>query len=304
MAIPATSGAVQYSGTFVPEVWSGKINYKFYDASTVQAITNSNWEGEVKNVGDKVIIRQKPDIVITDYEKYGVLPTQHPDAPTLELLVDRAKAFSAQVDDIDAHQSDVNLMNMFSEDASEQMKIVIDTEVLGEIYADASAENVGTTAGRKSGNINLGTTGSPVALTKVNVIDYIVDLGQVLDEQNVPETGRWMVIPAWFRSLIMKSDLKDASLTGDGKSILRNGRIGMIDRFELYSSNLLPTYAADSATYIMAGQKSSTTFAAQLAKVRYKEPSQTFGQLIQGLNVYGFKVNKPEALAVLYATKG
>jgi hypothetical protein len=73
------------------------------------------------------------------------------------------------------------------------------------------------------------------------VLNYIVDMGTVLDERNIPETGRWLVIPPWAAGMIKKSDLRNASISGDGSSLLRNGRLGMIDRFTLYASNLLPT---------------------------------------------------------------
>ena len=63
----------------------------------------------------------------------------------------------------------------------------------------------------------------------------------VMFEQNIPETGRWLVIPAWLAAMIKKSELRDVSLSGDGASMLRNGRLGMIDRFTLYMSNLLPS---------------------------------------------------------------
>ena len=101
-----------------------------------------------------------------------------------------------------------------------------------------------------SGNVNLGATGTPLQIVarnpagtagKVEIVDLLVRLGQVLDEQNIPETGRWVVMPAWIRSQIKMSELRDASLTGDGTSILRNGRLGMVDRFTIYVSNLLPS---------------------------------------------------------------
>ena len=62
----------------------------------------------------------------------------------------------------------------------------------------------------------------------------------MLDEQNIPEQGRWIVMPAWAAALIKASELRQAYLSGDQTSILRNGRLGMIDRFTLYVSNLLP----------------------------------------------------------------
>ena len=82
-------------------------------------------------------------------------------------------------------------------------------------------------------------------------------MGTVLDEQNIPETGRWLVISLWFGGLIKKSDLANASISGDGVSLARNGRLGMIDRFTLYSSNLLPktTDATHKVTYVIGGHQ-------------------------------------------------
>ena len=128
--------------------------------------------------------------------------------------------FAFTCDDIDAYQSDLKLMNKFSEDAAEQMKIVIDSDVLDTISADFAntetipAANQGATAGAISASYNLGAaaTSTAVQITKANVLEYIVDCGSVLDEQNVPEAGRWILIPSWFANLIKKSDLFNWSL--------------------------------------------------------------------------------------------
>ena len=186
-----------------------------------------------------------------------------------------------------------------------QMKIAVDTQILGSVYADADSFNVGATAGFRSQSYNLGATTTPISLTKANVLDYIVDLGVVLTEQNIPDEDRWIVLPAWACGLIKKSDLKDASLTGDGKSILRNGRIGMIDNFTIFSSNnLTPVLDTVYCYNIMAGHKSAISFASQLVNMEQLRNPNDFGDIVRGLHVYGFKTIKPQALAVLYATKG
>ena len=107
---------------------------------------------------------------------------------------------------MDEYQADIDIMDDWAGDAGEQMKIAIDTDVLANIYSDVTAVNKGATAGFRSGDINLGVSGTPLLLTKANVLEFIVDLGTVLDEQNVPETGRWLVLPAWICGLIKKSD--------------------------------------------------------------------------------------------------
>lgn len=305
MAVASAAGHPAYSGTFIPEIWSTNLNVKFYDAVVVAQIANTKWEGEIKDVGDKVEIRQVPDIQIRNYNKGGTLIIQRPEEPNIELLIDKAKYFNFLLDDIDKHQSDIALMDEWSQDSSEQMKIVVDQDVLENVPASVTSENSGLTAGVKSGDINLGTTGTPITFTKVNALEKIVDLGVVLDEQNVPETGRWLVIPPAYAGLIKKSDLKDASLTGDPKSPIRNGLIGQIDRFTVYSSNnLLTASDGGTATHILAGHPSGLTFASQITNMEDLRAESTFGTLVRGLNVYGYLVNKPAAVADLYCIKG
>ena len=80
----------------------------------------------------------------------------------------------------------------------------------------------------------------------------------------------------------------------------------MIDRFMLYSSNLLPTATegAQTAVQILAGHPHGFSFASQISKVETLRSESTFGTLLRGLQVYGSKVLDGIALAELYAVKG
>ena len=315
-----TSGSTSdaYAANFIPEVWSGKLQVKFYKSTVLGEITNNDWEGEIKGQGDKVHIRTIPTITIRSYTKGQNLTSEVPQSTPLELLIDKGKYFAVVLDDVDAVQADVKLMDMFTNDASQQMKISIDGDVLGSVYADAATANKGATAGAISGDINLGATGAPRQCTSANVLDMILDMGQVLDEQNVPEDGRWVVIPAWMASLVKRSDLKQAYLTGDSVTPLRNGKIGMIDRFTVYVSNNLAkvtdlgsdsaaggtgTAADASAWRILAGTRDAISFASQITNVESLRAQSTFGNIMRGLNVYGYKVTKPEALVAGYVKK-
>jgi len=262
-------------------------------------------------MGDVVEIRVIPDIAVNKYVLGGGVNYQKPSSTKIEMPVDQAVSFGFEVNDVDAYQSDIKLMSKFSEDASEQMKIEVDRTVLGYTglgFAGASDANIsstnrGNTAGAISGDITLGTASTPTSLTAAGILSYLVDLGTVLDEVNVPETGRWVVLPAWACALIKKSDLKDASLSGDSTSILRNGRIGMIDRFEVYRSNSLPA-SGTTYTKIFAGHPSGLAFASQIAKVENLRNPNDFGDLVRGLNIFGYKVVNGDTLAVGYVAKG
>jgi hypothetical protein len=311
-ATPYPSGSASpspaYSGTFIPEIWSGKFIEKFYATTVLAAISNTDYEGEIRNQGDKVHIRTRPTITIRDYQANQTLLVERPSSNIVDLAIDQGKYFNTILDDVMDIQADVNLMSAWSEDAAEQMKITIDTAVLTALLGKAVAANRGTTAGAKSASVNLGVTGTPVQLVarnpaagQVEVIDMLVRLGQVLDEQNIPETGRWVVVPTWVSARTKMSELRDASLTGDSQSVLRNGRLGMVDRFTIYSSNLLPSGVAAGLAAgewaIYAGHAHSLTFATQMTKMETLRSESTFGTLMRGLQVYGYGVLDGTAMA-------
>src|SRR5690606_35786982 len=94
------SPSTAYSGTFIPEIWSGKLIEKFYASTVLAAISNTDYEGEIKGYGDKVIIRTKPTITINDYRADGALTFERPASNIVELLIDKGKYFATILDDV------------------------------------------------------------------------------------------------------------------------------------------------------------------------------------------------------------
>jgi len=292
---------------------------KFYASTVLAAISNTDYEGEIRNQGDTVKIRTKPTITIRDYLAGGQLAVERPASNIVELKIDKGLYFNEILDDVMEIQSDINLMGIWSDDAAQQMKITVDSRVLKSMLNAANVLNRGATAGKISGNLNLGITGTPVPIVanqatppvagQVTILQLILRLGLVLDEQNVPEQGRWVVIPAWAAAMIKGSELRQAYLSGDDTSILRNGRLGMIDRFTIYVSNLLPKgpisdggeganqVLAAGEWVIYAGHAHALTFASQISKVETLRSEFTFGTLLRGLQVFGHKVIDDIALA-------
>jgi len=220
------------------------------------------------------------------------------------MLINQGKYYAFACDDIVRKQSDIKLMNDWSEDAGRQMGITIDHDILSWAHAYAHASNKDNAAGADSGDVLLGASTAPLQLTKANILEVIVDCGLVLDEQKVPEQNRWMVLPPWATAMLKKSDLKDASMMGDGTSVLRNGRLGTLDRFTLYSSLNLETGTDTVKVWnAMFGHPMAISFASQMTKTETLRAESTFGDLVRGLNVYGRKVFHPEALGKLYIRK-
>ena len=179
--------------------------------------------------------------------------------------------------------------------------------------------NKGSAAGNISAAYNLGTDTAPIdQATPENVLKCILRMSTVLDEQNVPEDGRWLILSPYDRHLLMQSSIAQAYFTGDQSSTIRTGKIGMLDRFSVYVSNLLPRGEAGKALVaglsatstggavasakarrtMIAGTKHAMSFAMTVNKTEPLRNQTDFGDIVRGLAVYGRKVVKPEALVL------
>jgi hypothetical protein len=308
-----------YSGAFIPTLWSGKLLAKFYQNTMLSEIANTDYEGELKNQGDTIRIRLAPSISISDYTVGQTLSYEVPTPIFQDMQVNKGKYFGVQVNDVLAYQSDMNLMNMFTEDAAKQLKIAIENEVFFNNFVTEGpdAANKGATAGKISAAYNLGTDTTPIdQATPQNVLNAILRMSTALDEQNVPEDGRFLVISPYDRHLLMQSNIAQAYFTGDQSSTIRTGKIGMLDRFTVYVSNLLPHGEAGKAfvaglsatstggavtnakarRMMVAGTKHAMSFAMTVNKTEPLRNQTDFGDIVRGLAVYGRKVVKPQAL--------
>ena len=327
MAVFPTTGDFttnpEYTGSFIPTLWSGKLLAKFYQNTMLSEIMNTDYEGELKNKGDTIRIRTAPSITINDYTGAGsTLATEVPVPIFQDMQVNKAKYFSVQTNDVLAQQADMDLMNMFTEDAAKQLKIAIEDEVFFNTFVTngPAAANAGATAGAISANYNLGTDAAPVAVSgaaSAGLLNTILAMSAALDEQNVPEDGRFLVISPFDRQILMQTNIAQAYFTGDSSSIIRTGKIGMLDRFTVYVSNLLPKGAANKALVsglaatssgatntsaarrtMVAGTKHACSFAMTISKTEPLRNQTDFGDIVRGLAVYGRKVVKNEALIV------
>ncbi len=286
MAIGANGSGASFEyaanqGGFIPEIFSKLLQAKFYSSSVLPAISNTDYEGEISGQGDKVHIRTVPAVTVADYTgsiSYADLTTS-----TVELLIDQAKSYAFKIDDVLSAQGDIDMLAEASADAAEAMRIAVETDVLANVVTGAT-----TTIGQTD-------------ITADNILEKTLDMSKALDELNIPEEGRFIVLSPEFVSLLKQSELRQAYLTGDATSPLRNGQVGMIDRFTVYQSNLLltPASGADSGyTHVLAGHPKAITFASQFTNTETVRLESTFGDGVRGLKVYGRKVVTPNALVV------
>lgn len=284
MAIGAGASNLTFTAgqqLFIPEVFSKLLQAKFYSSSVLPAISNSDYEGEISGQGDKVHIRTVPNVTVADYN--GSITYADLETSTVELLIDQAKSYAFKIDDVLSAQGDIDMLAEASKDAAESMRIAVETDVLANVVTGAT------------------TIGSQTTITSSNILAQILDIAKELDELNIPEEGRFIVLPPSMVSLLKQSELRQAYLTGDATSPLRNGQVGQVDRFTVYQSNLLYTPASGTdATYthVLAGHPKAISFASQFTNTETVRLESTFGDGVRGLKVYGRKVVTPDCLAV------
>jgi hypothetical protein len=266
---------------FIPEVFSKLLQAKFYSKSILPEISNTDYEGEISGQGDKVTVRTVPAVTINDYS--GSITTQELTTAKVEMNIDKAKYYSFKVDDVLSAQADINMLEAASTDASEGMRIAVETDVLSSAVTGAT------------------TIGAQTTITSSNILEEILTLSKTLDELNIPEEGRFIVLSPEFISMLKQSELRQAYLTGDATSPLRNGLVGMVDRFKVFQSNMVYTPAAGGDagyTHVLAGHPKALSFASQFTNTETVRMESTFGDQVRGLKVYGSKVIVPDALCV------
>jgi hypothetical protein len=359
---PIAPGHPDYSSTgpslYTPQIYSALLIKKFYPTTVWGEISNTQYEGDIKSQGDTVYIRTRPTIETFKYKKGMVLPIQNPESPYLTLKITQGEGFSFALDKVDEFQSDIKLMNIWSEDGSEQMKQVIDRNSMACLCASAGATmtgydvtdnpitlattatagnvaavagqtmlvatgkttktTIGTTAAGTDASAQpwayLGTAGGANSLTTAmatialasktynNIGDWIADrflyYGQLMDENNIPDTERFIVAPTWVlqRLKSVSSKFGQVYVTGDSTTPTRSGKIGSIDRFKVVQSNNLPNVAGNYP--VIFGHKYALTFATQMTESRIVDNPYAFGKMMQALQIYGFQVIKPGFLGV------
>ena len=284
----------------IPEVFAKTLLGRYYDRTLLSSVTNTDIQGEIQQYGQLVHVRQRPTVTLRRWQRGQTLVNDMPESGVSTFQIDKAWYWSFVTDDLDDKQVDLkNYVGEWAEEASKEFAKNQDGEVLAGMPTQVASYNAGVAAGYRSQDINLGAAGNARGLDSDSIVDFIVDAGMVLDESNVPDENRFMVIPVWMAGLIKKSELRDASITGDPQSLLRRGLIGQVDRFNLFTSNLLDGDKT-TGTYIPFGVPEATSFATQLTRSKMLDNPNGFGMLHRGLAVYGWKVMRPEALGAAY----
>jgi len=300
----ANSVSGQANSFFLPSVYSKKVLNFFRKSSVVEAITNTDYAGEISAYGDSVKIIKEPVISVSDYTRGSDTAATKLTDQELTLVVDSAKAFKFIVDDIETNMSHVNFKEVASSSAAYALRDSYDAAVIATMFAGVStdpdhvlgADNAtdlaaGTFDG--TGNLDIG-----FATDEHDPIDVMARMARLLDEQNVPEEGRWFVAGPDFYEVLGQASSKLLSVDFNaGQGSIRNGLVssGKLRGFDMYKSNNIAA-TSNAAGKCLAGHISSTATANTILSTEVLRDPSSFGDIVRGLHVYGAKVLRPEAL--------
>lgn len=278
---------------FIPNVWSARLLETLNKAHVYANLANRDYEGEISALGDTVKINSIGRVTIGAYTKNTDISAAETltDAQTT-LAIDTAKYFNFQVDDIDKVQTKPKVMEAAMRDAAWGVADAIDTLLAGLHTSTPAANKIGADASSAKLGLVL-TAGSAM-------YDYLVDLAVILDNNNVPRTGRWVVVPPWAHGVMLK-DNRFVNATQMGNDLRASGVVGKAAGFDVYMSNNVTDDAQSVKTYrVMAGYTGTISYAEQIVSVEAYRPQLRFGDAVKGLHLCGYKVVRPTALATLY----
>ena len=277
---------------FKPTLWSRRFIVNTDKALVFRNVVNTNYQGEVA-FGNILKINEIGDVTVSDYVAATGVSWQDVDDAQKTLIIDQKKYFAFAVDDVDAVQMNVNIMDGVMQKAAFAVADTID-QYIAALYSQAGVTNA----------TNLGSAATGLNLYAKNMPDLITYMHRYLDEANAPK-DRWCVAPPWFMQL-----LKYAMIV-NGASLLKGidapnsvnqypaGLPGM--GFNWFESNNVQVDSTNTEYAVMFGSYDALTYAGQLEKIEAVRRESYFADGMKGLYVYGAKAVRPDHLGVVYA---
>ena len=299
------SVANQNNSFFLPKVYSKQVLNFFRKASVAEAITNTDYAGEIAAFGDTVRIIKEPEITVDQYERGQAITATKLTDQEVTLIIDIANAFKFIVDDIETNMSHVNFRDVATSSAAYALRDAFDSGVIASMFSGVSASSPNHILGSDNatdlaagtfdgtGNLDIG-----YASGEHDPIDVLSHMARLLDEQNVPEEGRWFLASPDFYEVLASSSSKLLSVDYNaGQGSIRNGLVssGLLRGFNMYKSNNIAD-TTNAAGKCLAGHISSTATAQTITNTEVLRDPDSFGDIVRGLHVYGAKVLRGEAL--------
>ena len=275
------------NGNFSPIIYSQKVQKFFRTASVAEAITNTDYAGEIENFGDTVNIIKEPVVSVSSYTRGAVVNVQEIVDDQLQLTVDQANTFAFKVDDIEERHSHINFESVSTSSGAYALKNAYDQNVIAAMFAGPSSSSPDHVIGSDGSGVDTGFDSS-----ETDPVDVISKHARLLNLQDVPEENRWFLGSPEFYEQMGQASSKLMSDTTGNATPLRNGKVyeGKVMNMELYMTNNFAASSTSNFFKILSGHMSSTATANHIAKIEVIRDTDSFSDVVRGLHVFGRKV--------------
>jgi len=261
-------------------------------------VISNDYATLVSNYGDSVKIPSLEALTASDYTKNSTLTYGTLDSAGTILQINQQKYIANSVDFIDDDQAISNITQTVMDETSYSLALTADTYLLQTTFS-AGAGIIGGTGTRA-----LGTASTPITVNSAasGVLDYVGRVAQRMDEGDVPQMGRWLVVPPWFHNYLVQNKVIDTRGTANDETFA-NGKVGRVLGFDIRVSNNL-TNASASGSHIYAGIRKSVEFADKLINMEIRQLETKFGYGVRGLYVFGAVVARGDTLVKGIVSQG
>lgn len=295
---------------FVPQIWSkvilAALQKKLVYGSPM--VVNNDYEGEISGPGNTVHITQFGDPTVSDYKPGGTITYEQLSDAGLTLLIDQAKSFSFAIDDVDRRQAAGDMQAYLEGRAAYRLADQADQYIASK-YTQVAAGNV------------LGSTGSPLTPLPYSIggsstwhpADFYTQVTEplkvILDQNNVPDDDRYLIVPPWAESLLSQTQafVSVTDMQGQPSETFQRGFMGQVSGFNVLKSNNVPQPVSGGAGTgvwaIQAGHPMGITYGEQITETEALRLQTTIADGVRGLHVYGAKMTRPDTCAVAYVQR-
>ena len=123
------SETINSYSAFIPEIWSQKLNNMLEKDCVMLQCVNRNWEGEIKNQGDKVKIITPAEVTISTLGSENITYSEL-EPTSQELVIDQKKFFAFKINDVAQVQANTDIMEAHLKNARKAIEEVQDSYLL------------------------------------------------------------------------------------------------------------------------------------------------------------------------------
>ena len=266
--------------SFIPQVWSARLNQNLQKALVFGSLCNRNYEGEISQWGDTVHINMLNDITVKPYTPGTDLadPEQLSGEDTV-LKIDHGAYYHFYLNDVDAAQTRSDVMDIAMRNAAHQLAVDAEEYILSVIREEAGIKPTLSIPSEAEGGL----------------YSLLLEMKGVMDANNVPRFDRKLILAPELESALL---MDNRFITGSSEAArqLADGAIARALGFDIYISTCL-----ESEFVIMIPD--AVTFANQITKVEAYRPEKGFFDGVKGLCLSGAKVTMPSAVCLCTITE-